>query len=62
MGDMGQILAQWWHLVVSMVALDLLYWLMSLALHRRNVVAIKMARKGGAFVHRCILFRLTNCS
>ena len=44
MGNMGQILAQWQHPVVSMVALDLLYWLMRLALHRRNVMAIKMCQ------------------
>ena len=46
---MGQILAQLWRPVASKVALDMLHWVMRLALHRRIVIAIKMAREGGAF-------------
>ena len=32
-GDMGQILAQWWRLMASRVALDLLLWAMCSALY-----------------------------
>jgi hypothetical protein len=46
---MGQILAQLWRPVASKVALDMLHWVMRLALHRRIVIAIEMAREGGAF-------------
>jgi len=46
---MGQILAQWWRPVASKVALDMLHRAMRLALHRRIVIAIEMAREGGAF-------------
>jgi hypothetical protein len=52
-GDTGQILAQWRHLRASRVALDLESWAMHSALYRLIRMAIKMARKGGAFVcHR----------
>jgi hypothetical protein len=47
--DMGRILAQWWRPVASKVALDMLHWAMRLPSHRRIVIAIKMAREGGAF-------------
>ena len=47
--NMGQILAQWWRPVASKVALDMLHPAMRLASHRRIVIAIEMARKGGAF-------------
>ena len=47
--NMGQILAQWWRPVDSKVALDMLHPAMRLASHRRIVIAIEMARKGGAF-------------
>jgi hypothetical protein len=54
-GDTRQIIAQWQRPVASSEALDVLHQAMRLALHRRIVVAIKMARKGGAFVrHRCL--------
>jgi hypothetical protein len=46
---MGQILAQWWRPVASKVALDMLHQGMCLALHRRIVITIEMARKGGTF-------------
>ena len=46
---MGRILAQWRHPVASKVALDMLHWAMRLSSHRRIVIAIELARKGGAF-------------
>jgi hypothetical protein len=46
---MGQILAQWWHMVASRVALNLPYWAMGLALYRLIRMAIEMARKAGPF-------------
>ncbi len=49
-GDTGQILAQWWHMVASRVALDLLYWAMRSTLYRLICMAIEMTSKGGAFV------------
>ncbi len=52
-GDMGQILAQWRHLMASRVALDLLVWAMRSVLYRLIRMAIKMASEVGAFVcHR----------
>jgi len=45
---MEEILAQWWRPVASKVALDMLHRVMRLASHRRIVIAIEMARKGGA--------------
>jgi hypothetical protein len=61
-GDMGQILAQWQRPVDSKVALDMLHWEMHPELHRRIVMAIKMAHDGGTFVRHYRLFLLTNCS
>jgi hypothetical protein len=48
--------------VASRVALDMLRWAMRSALHRRIVMAIKMAHDGGTFVRCRRLFCLTNCS
>ncbi len=54
-GDTGQIIAQWQRPVASSEALDVLHRAMRLALHWRIVMAIEMAREGGAFVcHRCL--------
>jgi hypothetical protein len=60
--DTGQILAHWWHPMAFRVAIDMQYWYWALRLasHRRIVMAIKMACKGGAFVHRCRLFFTNN--
>ncbi len=49
-GDTGRILAQWWHMVASRVALDLPYWVMRLTLYRLIRMAIEITSKGGAFV------------
>jgi hypothetical protein len=38
--------------------MDLLYWAMRSASHLHIVMAINMARKGGAFVHHCHLIHL----
>ncbi len=51
-GNTGQILAQWWCMMASRVALDLLSWAMRSALYRLIRMAIKMASKAGAFVRR----------
>jgi hypothetical protein len=48
-GDTGRLLAQWQHLVASMVAQVLPYWAMCSASYRLICVAIEMAREGGAF-------------
>ncbi len=61
-GDMGQILAQWWFMLASRVALDLPSWVMCLALYRLIRIAIKMASKVGAFVCCHCFFCLTNHS
>ena len=50
---MGQILAQWQHMVASMVALDLLYWAMHLALYCLIRMAVKMTSKGGVLFCHC---------
>jgi len=42
-GNTAQALAQWRHLVASSEALDVLYWVMRPALHRRIRMAIKIA-------------------
>ena len=47
-GNTGQILAQRQRSVASRVALDLLYWVMCLALYRLTRMAFEMARKAGA--------------
>ncbi len=46
----GWILAQWQLPMAFRVVIDLLYWAMRSALHRRIVTAIKMTSKGGAFI------------
>ena len=48
-GNTGQILAQWWRLMASRVALDLTYWAMRSALYRLTHMAIEMACKAGSF-------------
>jgi hypothetical protein len=47
------ILAQWWHLVASSEALDLLHWAMCAVTYRRIAMAIKMATFLGVFVDCC---------
>jgi len=42
-GDTGRIIAQFWCLVASRVALDLLYWLMCLASYRLTRMTLEMA-------------------
>jgi hypothetical protein len=59
-GDTGQILAQWWRMMASRVALDLPAWVMCLVLYRLIRMTIKMASKVGAFVHCRRFFCLTN--
>ncbi len=49
-GDTGQMLAQWWHMVASRVALDLPNWVMRSASCHLIRMAIEMTSKGGAFV------------
>jgi hypothetical protein len=49
-GNTGQIIAQWRHMVASMVALDLPYWAMRSTSYRLIRMAIEMTSKGGAFV------------
>ncbi len=51
--DTGHILAQWWRLMASRVALDLPSWVMRSTLYRLIRMAIEMAHKGGAFVCHC---------
>jgi hypothetical protein len=48
------ILAQWWHLVASNKALNLLYWAMRAVFYRHTAAAIKMATFLGAFVDCCL--------
>jgi hypothetical protein len=54
-GNMGQIIAQWQHLMASRVALDLLSWAMCSALYRLIRMAIEMACKAGPFFILLIL-------
>jgi hypothetical protein len=49
---LAAILAQWWHLVTSNKAQNLLYWEMRAVLHRRTAAAIKMASLFGTFLCR----------
>ena len=49
-GDTGQILAQWWRLMASRVALDLLLWAMRSAPYLLIRLAIKMASESAAFI------------
>ncbi len=55
-GNTEQVVAQWRHLVASSVALDMPHRAMLSALLQRTVVAIKMARDGGAFIWHIRLF------
>ena len=48
-GNTGQIFTQWQHSVASMVALDLLYWVMHSAFYPLIRMVIKMACKAGPF-------------
>ncbi len=48
-GNTGKILAQWWRIMASRVALDLPYWVMSSALFCLICMAIEMVRKAGPF-------------
>jgi hypothetical protein len=50
----GIILAQWWHLVASSEALDLLHRAMCTVTFRRIAMAIKMASFAGVFVDCCL--------
>ncbi len=52
---LAAILAQWWHLVASNKALNLLYWAMRAVLYRCNATAIKMASLFGTFFCRCFI-------
>jgi hypothetical protein len=61
-GDKGQIIPRWRHPVASKVALNMLRQVMHSSLHRRIVMAVKMAHDGGTFVHCRRLFCLTNRS
>jgi hypothetical protein len=61
-GDTGQILAQWWCMMASRVALDLQSWAMCLVLYRLIRMAIKMASEVGAFVRCHHFFCLTKHS
>ncbi len=48
------IFAQWWRLVASNKALNLLHWAMCTVMYRRVAMAIKMATFLGAFVDCCL--------
>jgi hypothetical protein len=50
LGNMEELLAQRWHPVASMVALDLPCWNMRSESHRHIAMAIKMAPNGGTLV------------
>jgi hypothetical protein len=50
----GIILAQWWPLVASSEALDLLHWAMHAVTYRHIAMAIKMAIFAGVFVDCCL--------
>ena len=47
---LAAILAQWWCLVASNKALNLLYWAMHAVLFRHTAVAIKIASLFGVFI------------
>jgi hypothetical protein len=49
-----QVLAQWWHLVASSEALDLLHWAMHAVSYRRIAMAIKTASFVGVIVDCCL--------
>jgi hypothetical protein len=48
------ILAQWWRLVASSKALDLLHWAMCAVLYQHTAAAINMATFLGVFVDCCL--------
>ncbi len=48
------ILAQWWRLVASNKALNLLHWAMCTVMYRRVAMAIETATFLGAFVDCCL--------
>ncbi len=50
-----QVLAQWWHPLVSTEALDLLHWAMCAVSYCRIPMAIKTASFVGVFVDCCLL-------
>jgi hypothetical protein len=50
----GVILAQWWHPVASIEALDLLHRAMHAVTYRHNAMAIKMAIFAHVFVDCCL--------
>jgi hypothetical protein len=52
-GNTEQVVAGYWHLVASGVALDMLHWAMPSVSLQRTVVAIKTAGGRGAFVRHC---------
>jgi hypothetical protein len=54
-GNTAQALAQWWHPVASSEAMDVLHWAMCPALHRRILMAIKIASDFPAFFASLIL-------
>jgi hypothetical protein len=56
LGDAEQVAARWWRSVASSEALVMLHREMRSVLHRCTAMAIKMARKGGAFVRHRHLF------
>ncbi len=49
-GNREWVVAQWWHLVAFMKALDLLHQAMNVVLHRCTAMTIEMACNGGAFI------------
>jgi hypothetical protein len=51
-----RILARWWHPVVSVKALNLLYQAMRAVAYRRIAMAIKMAGKVGVFFIVLVLY------
>jgi hypothetical protein len=61
-GNTGQILTRWQYLVASKVALDLLYWVMCLALNHLIRIAIKMASEVGAFCSVIDFYVMHKCS
>ena len=57
-GDTEWLVAWWWHLMASSVALDILHRTMPHVALQRLTMAIEMARNGGAFVCHHRLFCL----
>jgi hypothetical protein len=52
---LATILTQWWRLVASNKALNLLYWAMRAVLYQRTATAIKMASLFGTFFCHCFV-------